>query len=194
MKRATHLALTIVTAGALALTALPGLACAADSKKPVAGAASSTPAPVKTYIDTSQLTAAPDFKLVDLTGKVNSLADYRGKVMILDFWATWCGPCRMEIPHFIEMQKLYGEKGLQIVGVSLDQGGKDDVVPFAKNKGINYDMLLGTNEAAMAYGGVKGIPTTFVITQDGKIYKKYVGVRPRETFESDVKALLGISS
>ena len=117
-----------------------------------------------------------------------------GVPLLVDFWATWCGPCRMEIPHFIEMQKLYGEKGLQIVGVSLDQGGKDDVAPFAKNKGINYDMLLGTNEAAMAYGGVKGIPTTFVITQDGKIYKKYVGVRPRETFESDVKALLGISS
>lgn len=191
MKRATHRTLSLLMVGALMVTALPGLACAADTKKPAAPAA---PPPVKTYIDTSTLTPAPDFQLVDLEGKVNSLADYRGKVVIFDFWATWCGPCKMEIPHFIDLQKIYGEKGLQIVGVSLDQGGKKDVAPFAKAKGINYDMLIGTNEAAMAYGGVKGIPTTFVLTQDGKIYKKYVGVRPRETFESDVKALLGITS
>lgn len=186
-RSASLLAVSLLAVG---LVGLPGLACAADTKK----AAAKPPDAVKTFVDTSTLAAAPDFKLLDLAGKSTSLADYKGKVVILDFWATWCGPCRMEIPHFIELQKIYGEKGLEVVGVSLDQGGKKDVEPFAKAKSINYDMLLGNNEVAMAYGGVKGIPTTFVLTQDGKIYKKYVGVRPRETFESDVKALLGIAS
>lgn len=185
---ASMLAITLLAAG---LSGLPGLACAADSKKPAPAKAQ---VEIKTHVDTSSLAEAPDFKILDLEGKTVSLADYKGKVVILDFWATWCGPCRMEIPHFIDLQKIYGEKGLEVVGVSLDQGGKKDVEPFAKAKSINYDMLLGTNEMTMAYGGVKGIPTTFILTQDGKIYKKYVGVRPREVFETDVKALLGIES
>lgn len=186
-RSASLLAITLLAAG---LTGLPGLACSADSKK----STSKPTEDIKTHIDTSALAVAPDFKILDLAGKPVTLADYKGKVVILDFWATWCGPCRIEIPHFIELQKLYGEKGLEVVGVSLDQGGKKDVEPFARAKSINYDMLLGNNEITMAYGGVKGIPTTFVLTQDGKIYKKYVGVRPREVFEADVKALLGIAS
>ena len=131
---------------------------------------------------------APGFTLVDMNGRSVSLADFKGKVVILDFWATWCPPCKREIPDFIKLQSEYGSKGLQIVGIALDQPNK--VQAFVKDNGMNYPILLGTNEVAANYGGVEAIPTTFVIDKSGKIVTKYEGFRPKETFESQIKKLL----
>ena len=131
---------------------------------------------------------APDFTLVDTEGKEVSLSDYKGKVIILNFWATWCGPCKMEIPSFIELQDKY-EEDLVILGVSMDQGGPRAVVPFVKKNGINYPIVYGNGQVVQAYGGIRGIPTTFVIDRDFNIQKKYVGYREHSIFENDVITL-----
>jgi cytochrome c biogenesis protein CcmG/thiol:disulfide interchange protein DsbE len=138
-------------------------------------------------IGTSSVEAqeAPDFTLVDIKGEKLSLSDYKGKVIILNFWATWCGPCKMEIPSFIELQDTYGED-LVILGVSLDQSGPQVVVPFVEQNNINYPVVYGNGQVVQAYGGVRGIPTTFVIDRDFNIQKKYVGYREHSVFENDV--------
>jgi len=110
--------------------------------------------------------------------------------VIVDFWATWCGPCRVEIPHFVKMQDKYKDKGLEIVGLSLDAGGASDVAPFVQKNNINYTMLLASKDTADLYGGVLGIPTTFVIDRQGRIVKKFVGVAPPEAFEEAIQPLL----
>ena len=126
----------------------------------------------------------------------NSLEPMRGKVVILDIWATWCGPCRVEIPDFIKLQNKYRDQGLEVVGVSIDPvdrrgGGSAAVGPFMKQYGINYTIWMVDNYEALAgYPPGQGIPTTYVLDRDGKIFKTYVGARPLSVFESDVKQLL----
>lgn len=167
---------------------VPAVAC---GDKPAA-TADAVDAP-KVYVDTSELKPAANFELMDLAGKVQSLDSYRGQVVILNFWATWCGPCRYEIPHFSRLYTSYKDKGVTILGVSLDAEGKGKVDPFVKAKGITYPILLDQKSAVpRLYGGVRGIPTTFIITQDGKIYRKHVGVPPdMAIFEEEIKTLLG---
>jgi len=133
---------------------------------------------------------APYFILPDLDGKMVSLKDFKGKVLILDFWATWCPPCREEIPHFQELYAKYRGKGFEVIGIALDQGGAKVVKPFAEKFNIGYTILLGGAEISDAYGGIIGIPTTFVIDRKGQIIKKYVGYRDKEVFEEDIKGLL----
>jgi len=133
---------------------------------------------------------APDFELADVSGKKVHLSDFKGKVVILDFWATWCGPCRMEIPEFVKLQDKYRDKGLAIVGLSLDSDGESAVRPFATKHDINYTMLLATDDTARLYGGVVGIPTTFILDRQGRIVKKFIGVMPSETFEQAIQPLL----
>jgi cytochrome c biogenesis protein CcmG/thiol:disulfide interchange protein DsbE len=132
--------------------------------------------------------SAPAFTLTDLNGKPVSLADFRGKVVVLNFWATWCPPCRREIPDFIDLQREYGSRGVQIVGIALDEPEK--VQAFARQNGMNYPVLLGSDEISMKYGGIEGIPTTFIIDKDGKIVNRFEGFRPREVFEAEIKQLL----
>ena len=141
-------------------------------------------------IGTSSVEAqeAPDFTLTDTEGEKVSLSDYKGKVIILNFWATWCGPCKMEIPSFIELQEKYRDD-LVILGVSLDRNGPQVVVPFVKKNEINYPIVYGNGQVVQAYGGVRGIPTTFVIDRDFNIQRKYVGYREHSVFENDVVAL-----
>jgi len=124
-----------------------------------------------------------------------SLEQMKGKVVVLDLWATWCGPCRMEIPSFIKLQEKYKAQGLEIVGVSLDpitRGGNAEMVgKFAQDNNINYTIWLVNNPSALAnYPAGQGIPTTYVIGRDGRIVKQYVGVQPENVFESDIKSLL----
>ena len=133
---------------------------------------------------------APDFTLLQLDGESFTLSSLKGKVIILDFWATWCPPCRKGIPDFIDLQEEYKEQGLEIVGVLLDQGKKSSLESKVEKMGINYIVVLGGREVTQAYGGVRAIPTTFIIDKDGNIIKKFVGYTPMSTFESEIKKLL----
>jgi peroxiredoxin len=133
---------------------------------------------------------APDFTLNDLNGRPFSFSETRGKVVILDFWATWCPPCREEIPHFVALYRDYRGKGLEIVGVSLDQGGANAVKPFVKANGINYPVVIGNRKVTADYGGIRGIPTTFIIDRKGRIAEKFVGYRDKAVFEKAIKKLL----
>jgi thiol-disulfide isomerase/thioredoxin len=135
-------------------------------------------------------TQAPDWKLVDLNGKIVNFSDFRGLVLILDFWTTWCVPCRIEIPHFVELQKQYGDKGLMVVGISLDKQGPEVVKKFVKQLGVNYPIVIGNEKVAEAYGGIYGIPTTFVIDRQGRIVSQHIGYDDKATFEKEVQSLL----
>ncbi len=135
---------------------------------------------------------APDFSRPEVnSGKAIKLSAYRGKVVIVDFWATWCGPCRMEIPHFVELQKQYQGKGFTFVGVSLDQQGPGVVKKFISQWNINYPIVMDMEGAlAQSYGGIRGIPTTFIIGKKGDIKDTHVGYRPKEVFEEAIKKAL----
>ncbi len=134
--------------------------------------------------------SAPSFTLQDLNGKQVSLSDFKGKVVVLDFWATWCPPCVMEIPHFIELYEQYKEQGFAMVGISVDRGGISVVKSFARKYQVNYPILMTDGQVDKAYGGIPSIPTTFVIDSAGNIRQKYVGYREKAIFEADIKALL----
>lgn len=134
--------------------------------------------------------AAPNWKLTGLDGNLVSLSDFAGKVVVLDFWATWCPPCRQEIPDFVKLQEKFRDKGLVVVGVSLDQQGAETVKSFAKEHGINYPVVLANKDTLKAYGDVQSIPTTFIINREGKIVNSHVGFTDAETFEKEIKALL----
>ena len=130
---------------------------------------------------------APDFALTDVDGKPVSLSEFKGKVIILNFFATWCPPCRAEIPDFIELAKAYGDN-LAIIGVSDEAQG--EVKGFAKSQGINYSVLIDREgKAGSAYGPMRAVPTTFVIDKNFKIRRHYIGARSKETFEADIKEI-----
>ena len=151
--------------------------------KPTQPIADSTPS-------TTGGTPAPAFTLQDLDGKNVSLAGLRGKVVVLDFWATWCPPCVKEIPHFVELHEQYKDKGVEIVGISLDDAGISVVKAFVQKYQIKYPILMTDGRVDKAFGGISGIPTTFVIDSAGNISKKYVGYNSKAVFETDIKALL----
>ena len=132
---------------------------------------------------------APAFEVTTLDGRTISLASLKGKVVIVDFWATWCPPCREEIPHFVQLYKTYAPK-LEILGISLDEDGKEAVAAFVKEHEMTYPVALGDEALGDTFGGIRGLPTTFVIDPQGRIVRKYLGYQPPETFEHDIQALL----
>ncbi len=138
----------------------------------------------------AQNTLAPNFTLESLDGKNMSLADFRGKAVLLNFWATWCGPCKIEMPWFVEMQNEYGPQGFQIVGVAMDESSKEDIAKFAKEMGVNYPVLLGKEAVGDEYGGVPALPESFFIGRDGKIVDKIIGLRGRAEIEDSIKKAL----
>jgi thiol-disulfide isomerase/thioredoxin len=133
---------------------------------------------------------APDFTLQTLDGKTMRLSDWRGKAVLLNFWATWCGPCKIETPWLVELQNQYGSQGLQIVGVAMDDSGKDEIARFVKEMGMNYPVLLGKEAVGDAYGGVPYLPESFFIGRDGKIVAKIMGIDSRSAIEQGIKKAL----
>jgi thiol-disulfide isomerase/thioredoxin len=135
-------------------------------------------------------TQAPNFTLESLDGKNVSLSDLRGKAVLLNFWATWCGPCKIETPWLVELQKEYGSQGLQVVGIAMDDSGKDDIEKFAKDMGVNYPVLLGKEAVGDAYGGVPALPESFFIGRNGKIVERIIGLKGRGEIEDAIKKAL----
>ncbi|MEW6652246.1 MAG: TlpA disulfide reductase family protein [Bacteroidota bacterium] len=134
---------------------------------------------------------APDFELPTSDGKKLKFSSLKGKVVLVDFWATWCPPCRKGVPDLVELKKKYGSKGFEIVGISLDgPQTKKEVVPFIKEYGINYPVVYGNEAVTISYGGVQSIPTAFIIDKQGKIVARYVGLKPKEVYEEHIKKLL----
>jgi thiol-disulfide isomerase/thioredoxin len=138
----------------------------------------------------AKMSVAPDFSLESLDGKSMRLSDLRGKAVLLNFWATWCGPCKIEMPWFVEMQNQYGSQGLQIVGVAMDDASKEDIAKFAKDMGVNYPILLGKEAVGDSYGGVPALPESFFIGRDGKVVDKIIGLRGKGEIEDAIKKAL----
>ena len=132
---------------------------------------------------------APDFILPQLGGQDLRLSSYRGKVVLLDFWASWCEPCRVETPHLIELQQKYGDRGLQIIGVSMDDRA-DPARAFYQQFHMNYPVVMGNAKTGELYGGVLGLPIGFLINRDGRIYAKHIGATDPAVVEKEIATLL----
>ena len=133
---------------------------------------------------------APDFVLKDVDGNEVSSSMFQNKILLLNFWATWCPPCQAEIPHLASLYKEYQSKGLEVVGISLDEEGSEVVKTFVERKGIPYKILIGNDGIANSFGGIRGIPTTFLIGRDGRIIRRYLGEQEKRVFEQDIKKLI----
>lgn len=137
---------------------------------------------------------APEFALKDADGKVVKLSDFKGKVVLLNFWATWCGPCKIEIPWFVEFEQNYRDKGLVVLGVAMDEEGWSTVKPFIASHKVNYRMVIGDDMTAQKYGGVDSLPTSFVIDKQGRIAATHVGLVSKKEYSNDIAQLLGLGS
>jgi peroxiredoxin len=138
--------------------------------------------------------AAPDFNLLTLDGQKVKLSDYRGKAVLLNFWATWCPPCKVEMPWFVDLQKQYAKDGLVVLGVAMDDSEPAQIAKFAGEMGVNYTVLLGTDKVSDDYGEVQYLPTTFFIGRNGAIVDKLTGLLDRKDIEDDVKKTLATDS
>jgi len=144
--------------------------------------------PSDTFTDDGK--AAPAWTLTDVSGKVIHSDDLKGKVVVLDFWATWCGPCRIEIPGFIALQKQYRDLGLTVIGASVDEGGAAVVKKFADQLGVNYPVGVADDSIQAAFGGIVGLPTTFIIDRQGRFVSKHLGLTDQSEFDAELKPLL----
>ncbi len=133
---------------------------------------------------------APDFTLKDADGRPVSLSEYKGKVVLLNFWATWCGPCKIEIPWFVDFEQRFKDRGFAVLGVSMDEDGWDVVKPFLQEQRVNYRMAMGNDLVANQFGGVASLPSTFLIDREGRIASVHIGLVSRRDYENDIQALL----
>lgn len=174
----------------------PKVTASADAaaKAEMAAMKAEAPASVavtKTMAALPKLGPAPKWEMQDLDGKKVTADELKGKVVVVDFWATWCPPCRVEIPGYVELQKKYGKDGLVIVGASIDEGGPEVVKPFAAKNGINYTMVMATEAVATAFGGVQAIPTTFLIDRNGQIRDRKEGAEETADYEKKIVSVMG---
>ncbi|MEJ5370069.1 MAG: TlpA disulfide reductase family protein [Bryobacteraceae bacterium] len=159
---------------------LPGCASVASRGEPAPGSSR----------DASARKAAPDFELKDMNGKTIRLSDYRGQVVLLNFWATWCGPCKIEIPWFVEFQRTFKDRGFTVIGVSVDEDGWEAVRPFLASRQVNYPVVISTVEVEQKYGGVDALPMSFLIDREGRIANTHVGLVTKKTYEDEIRRLL----
>jgi thiol-disulfide isomerase/thioredoxin len=138
----------------------------------------------------SLATTAPDFELKDVEGKVFHLSDAKGTVRLVDFWATWCAPCREEIPMFKDLHATYGAKGFTLVGIAMDDEGVDKVKPYVDELKLPYLTLIGNEDVAKAFGGIVGFPSKFLVDRDGRIVDSWVGAVPRAVLEKKIQSIL----
>lgn len=183
-------ALAIVLAGSFAIYRMTASHDLIDSAR------ASTPSVVAGMAQSSTLDTAaqaprlaPDFELKDLDGKVHHLSDYRGKVVVLNFWATWCPPCRKELPDFVEIQKAMADQGVQFIGIALDDEGIDKVKPWVASHAIPYPILLPDAKVAASYGEMSSIPVTYFIDRKGMIRQTFIGMRQRPVIEKAIAPL-----
>ena len=165
-----------------AVAALVSSSCSGPSSSETAHAASNAPSSRK---------PAPDFTLQDANGSGVKLSDYRGKVVLLNFWATWCGPCTLEIPWFIQFEQQYKSRGFDVLGVSMDEEGWKAIKPYIQEHKINYRVLLGDDSVSQLYGGVDSLPTTFIIDREGKVAYVHVGLAGKNEYLDEIQVLLG---
>ncbi len=132
---------------------------------------------------------APDFSLPTLTGKTVKLADYKGKIVVLNFWASWCPPCRLEIPDFVKVYQTYKGKGVEFIGIAVSSE-KKDIQKIVEQDNVSYPVVIGTEEVKSLYGGIQAVPTTFFINRKGEIVKKHVGKMSEEQLVVMIKELL----
>jgi peroxiredoxin len=141
----------------------------------------------------SKRNPAPDFEVKDSNGQTFHLADYKGKVVLLNFWATWCGPCKIEIPWFMEFEKNYKDRGFAVIGISLDDDGWEAVKPYLERRKMNYRVALGNMQIEQLYGGGEGIeslPTSFIIDREGKVAGVHVGLVSKSNYQNELEELL----
>jgi peroxiredoxin len=134
--------------------------------------------------------AAPAFTLKDSSGAAVKLADYKGKVVLLNFWATWCGPCEVEIPWFIEFERIYKDRDFAVLGVSFDDDGWISVRPYMTTHKINYRVMIGSDQLSQLYGGVDALPTSFIIDRSGRIAATHVGLVDKRDYQDEILKLL----
>ena len=136
---------------------------------------------------------APDFTLPTLDGKKVRLSDYRGKAVLVNFWATWCGPCNVEMPWLVDLHKKYASQGFEILGVSMDDVSNDEIAKFAQQKHVDYPILIGQDSVGDAYGGIPFLPGNFYIDRSGKIVDKGFGLRGKAEIEADIQKIIASS-
>jgi peroxiredoxin len=182
---------------ALAAIAAFALSCQSQPQDKVAAQPEANDSSVALQPDSARVPTAalrspramPDFALLDLSGNTVRLSDYAGKAVLINFWATWCPPCKAELPDLVELQKQFGGDRFTVIGVSLDQTGMAAVREFVQQQGLNFPVLMGNEDVVIQYGNFRGIPTSFLLDSEHELAHKYTGLVTRKMVETDLASV-----